>query len=118
MLLVERVQHAQESSVLRYPLLLISDHAGFVDDVGDPASSVKFLQCAIRICNQRKRDLILPAEFQVGFKAVRADAQDLGMMLFKEVNVPLESLHFAFSDGSKISIIKGEHYWTFQNQIA
>ncbi len=51
-------------------------------------------------------------EFLMRFESIAADAQNLGVELFKLRDIPLKSLEFAGSDRGEISIIESQHHWT------
>jgi hypothetical protein len=87
-----------------------ADDSLLVDDISCPPLVVEFLQGTV-IGDQGKTDAMLLDKLPVRFERVGADAQNLGVVLFKVFNVALKSLQLAPSDRGKVGVIEGQDDW-------
>jgi hypothetical protein len=63
-----------------------------INDVGHAAATQEVPDLVILVGQQGKTDVVLPREFAMSLKAVTTDAQDLGITLFKALDITLKSL--------------------------
>lgn len=85
----------------------VADDACFIYQEGNSSCGVKLLYGTAFIGNKREIQAVLLAEFLLCRQAVGADTQDLGVELFKSMEIFLKSLHFASSDRGEIGQVEG-----------
>jgi len=76
-------QFLKESLIDRDTLLDEADGSGLVDDEGDPSRCIELLQFPPFIRDQWESQTMLAAKLFMSRQTVGADAQDLGVELFK-----------------------------------
>ncbi len=53
----------------------------------------------------------------MGLEAVTTDAQNLGILLFKALDVALKSLQFARSDRGEVGVVEGQYQIFLAEQV-
>lgn len=86
-----------------------ADYPLVVNDISDAPIPVKTLQAAV-IGNQGVADAIFFTKSLMGIERITTDAQDLGVELFKTVDIPLKSLQFARSNRGEIGIVESKNH--------
>lgn len=113
-------------------LLNVANHAFFVDHEGGPASPFKLLSghrgllqdavlfhdCAVHIAQQWESDANLFCESVVGSRAVFADTEDHGVIVFELGEISLISLEFLRSTLGKCENVKCKNYGLFPAVLA
>jgi len=104
--------------IVRNPFLYKPNNSIRIDDIGDPATAIQISDLSFFIRNQWVAEVVQFAELPVGFEAVTADAQDLGIELFKASNVSLKSLQFTRSSRGEIGEIKSKNDVLFTQDVS
>lgn len=106
MSLRELRQLPEQYLVVGYAFLNETYRALAIDDVSDPSAAEEAADLALFIGDKGKTDLVQLGKFLVGFERIAADAQDLGIELFKAGDIPLKSLQFPRSDRGEVGKVK------------
>ena len=97
-----------QAVVVRHTLVDVTYDAGLVDEISQPAAAIKLANRTI-IDKQREVQSELFDEIFVGFQSIGTYTQNLGVKLFKALDIALKRLHFAGSARGEIGIIQGEN---------
>jgi hypothetical protein len=89
---IQLQQFFQKRFVVRDPLLDEANDSVAIDDIGDASAAELAAYLTSRVGNQWIVDGIFFTELSMGVKIVAADAQYLGIELFKTCDVVLKSL--------------------------
>ena len=102
--------------VVGHPFADHSDNRGSIDQVSDTSAS---LFCADRtvIGEQRKTKVEFCCEFVVGLQSICTYAQNLGVKLFKVINITLKSLHFDASARGEVFGVEGQYHRALLKQL-
>lgn len=86
-----------------------ADHPVPIDQEGCPAAAVGFSEPLVLVADERETEAMTLGEFPVGFKAVAADAQNLGVERFETFDVVLKRFEFVASDRCEVGVIERQH---------
>ena len=116
--LLQLFQSIQEVSIVRNTFLDVLDDAIFVDNIGHPPPTVKFLDHFIRIGNEWKIDTVFGCKFSVCLQTVSAGPDDLCVQFFKFFQIPLEVKEFIRSDRCKHGKIQCQYNIFLADEIS
>jgi hypothetical protein len=89
-MLIQLFNLLKEFPILWYPLLNVSYNAFFIDQECYSATAVQYSNSLFLIGNQRKSYTVFFGKFFVGFYGVVTYTQNLGVQVFKTLDVFLK----------------------------